>query len=368
MIDALKTLFENDVVNEEVRAQIEEAWDAKVRENKMQATAELREEFAQKYEHDKSTMVEAIDAMLSERLTAEINEFAEDRAQLAEAKAKYAVAMRENSNLLKGFVVEQLQKEIQELRTDKVAMQENYAKLEEFVVDALSNEIAEFYEDKKDLAETKVRLVREAKTHFAKVKANFIERSATAVSEMVGKSLKGEITALKEDSDTARRNDFGRKIFEAFANEYTTSHLNENSEVAKLMGVLAAKDKQLTEAKAFAAKAKTLAESANKEKSRLVESARREKIMNSLVAPLGKDQREIMTDLLESVQTDRLQKSFDKYLPSVIDGNTPAKRKAPLTEGKEITGNRTETMTPKADVDNNAVSYTHLTLPTTPYV
>jgi len=76
--------------------------------------------------------------------------------------------------------------------------------------------------------------------------------------------------------------------------------------------------------------------------------------MSSLISPLGKYQREIMTDLLESVQTDRLQKSFDKYLPSVIDGNTPAKRKAPLTEGKEITGNRTEQpkMTTKADESN----------------
>lgn len=361
MIDALKTLFENDVVSADIKAQIEEAWEAKVQENRMQATADLREEFAQKYEHDKSTMVEAIDALLSERLSEEIAEFAEDRKQLAEAKAKYAVAMRENANLLKGFVAEQLANEIKELRMDKKVMAENYAKLEEFIVDALSNEIAEFYEDKKDLAETKVRLVREAKTHFAKVKKDFIERSATAVSEMVGKSLKGEITALKEDIDTARRNDFGRKIFEAFANEYTTSHLNENSEVSKLMSVLAAKDKQLVEAKAFATKAKILAETVNKEKSRLIETARREKIMNSLVAPLGKDQREIMTDLLESVQTDRLQKSFDKYLPSIIDGNTPAKRKAVLSEGKEITGNRTETMTQtKADADNNVIDIKRL--------
>ena len=64
MIDALKTLFENDVVSEEIRAQIEEAWEAKVRENKQSVTAELREEFAQKYEHDKQTMVEAIDMLL----------------------------------------------------------------------------------------------------------------------------------------------------------------------------------------------------------------------------------------------------------------------------------------------------------------
>jgi len=360
MIDALKTLFENDVVSTEVRAQIEEAWEAKVQENRMQATADLREEFAGKYEHDKATMVEAIDSLLSERLAEEIAEFADDRKQLAEAKAKYVVAMRENANLLKGFVSNQLASEIKELRADKVAMAENYAKLEEFIVEALAGEIAEFNEDKKDLAATKVKLVREAKTHFAKVKANFIERSATAVSEMVGKSLKSEIHALKEDIDAARSNDFGRKIFEAFANEYTTSHLNENSEVSKLMGVLAAKDKQLAEAKTFATKAKTLAESANKEKSRLVESAKREKIMNSLISPLGKAQREIMTDLLESVQTDRLQKSFDKYLPSVIDGNTPAKRKAQINEGKEVTGNRTEPMTQHKADDSNVLDIRRL--------
>jgi len=350
MIDALKTLFENDVVSEEIRAQIEEAWEAKVRENKQSVTAELREEFAAKYEHDKETMVEAIDSMLSERLEAEINEFAEDRAQLAEAKAKYAIAMRENSTLLKGFVVEQLQKEIKELHADKQAMAENYAKLEEFVVDALSNEIAEFYEDKKGLAETKVRLVREAKSHFEKVKKNFIERSATAVSEMVGKQLKSEISSLKEDIDSARRNDFGRKIFEAFAAEYGTSYLNEKSETAKLMKVLDAKDKQLSEAKAFAAKAKQIAESVNVEKQRLIESAERTKIMNELVSPLSKDQREIMTDLLESVQTARLRASFDKYLPAVIDGNTPAKKKAVLSEAKEVTGNREQTnVSSKAD-------------------
>ena len=45
MIDALKTLFENDVVSEDIRAQIEEAWEGKIKANKMQVTAELREEF-----------------------------------------------------------------------------------------------------------------------------------------------------------------------------------------------------------------------------------------------------------------------------------------------------------------------------------
>ena len=60
MLDALKTLFENDVVSEEVRHEIEEAWNSRIKENRQAVTAELREEFAQKYEHDKSTMVESL--------------------------------------------------------------------------------------------------------------------------------------------------------------------------------------------------------------------------------------------------------------------------------------------------------------------
>jgi hypothetical protein len=356
MLDALKTLFEGNALSEEVKAELQEAWDAKIKENRQEVTAELREEFAQKYEHDKQTMVEAIDKMLEERLAEEISEFHEDRNQLAEAKAKYAVAMRENAGLMKNFVVEQLKDEIKELHEDRRVMANKYAKLEDFVVESLAKEIAEFHEDKKDLAETKVRLVREAKTHFNKVKSNFIERSAKAVSETVDKSLRSEIGQLKEDIEEARKNDFGRKLFEAFASEYSNSYLNEKSETAKLLKVVNVKDKQLAEAKVAAKKAIQLAESQQQKNKQLTESQRREKIMSSLVAPLSKDQQEIMTDLLESVQTDRLQKSFEKYLPSVIDGNTPAKRKAVLSEGKEVTGNRDQqtqmTQQPKADDSN----------------
>ena len=42
-----------------------------------------------------------------------------------------------------------------------------------------------------------------------------------------------------------------------------------------------------------------------------------------------------------------------RYLPAVIDGKSPAKQKATLTEGKEVTGNRDQiTISSKADADN----------------
>ena len=359
MIDALKTLFENDVVSEEIRAELEEAWNSKIKENRMQVTAELREEFAKKYEHDKNQMVESIDTMLTQRLQEEISEFADDRKQLAEAKAKYAVAMRENANLLKGFVMQQLGKEVSELHEDQKVMADKFGKLEEFVVEALTKEIAEFYEDKQDLAETKVRLVREAKKHFKKVKNTFIEKSAKLVSETVSKNLNKEITALKEDIEVARQNDFGRKLFESFASEYANSYLNEKSETAKLLKVVDTKNRQLAEAKKIVDKTTTLTEAKSAEIKKINESVERNKIMNELITPLGKDQRDIMSDLLESVQTPKLKKAFDKYLPTVIEGNGPAKKKA-LTEGKAITGNKEELTLVDKKQDENVIDIRRL--------
>ena len=344
MLDALKSLFENNVISEEIRVEIQEAWDKKIAEERLSVTAELREEFASKYEHDKAQMVEAIDSMVSDKLAEEISEFTDDRKQLAEARAKYAIAMRENANLLKEFVMQSLKKEVTELHDDQKVMSDKFGNLEEFVVEALSKEIAEFQEDKKDLAETKVRLVREAKKHLNKVKSTFVEKSAKLVSDIVGKGLTKEISQLKEDIDSARKNDFGRKIFETFSNEYTNSYLNEKSETAKLMKVVDLKEKQIAEVKAEAEESKKIVESKDSEIKKISDAAKRKDIMDELTAPLSKDQREIMKDLLESVQTDRLVKQFDKYMPAVIDGKTPEKKKATLTEAeaKSITGNKEE--------------------------
>ena len=360
MLEALKSLFENSALSEEVRSELEEAWNAKVKENRLQATSELREEFAKKYEHDKSTMVEAIDSLVTDRLAEEIKEFHEDRKQLAEAKAKFAVAQRQNANLLKGFVAESLAKEIKELHSDQKAMADKFVALEDFVVESLAKELAEFYEDKKDLAETKVRLVREGKAHVDRVKRDFITKSAALVSETVSKGLKKEINALKEDIESARKNDFGRKLFEAFANEYSHSYLNEKSDTAKLLKVVDAKDRQLAEAKAAAVKAIKLAESKANEVKMINESVSRNATISKLISPLSKDQQSIMTDLLESVQTTKLQAAFDKYLPAVIDGKGPAKQKAVLSEAKEITGNRTQNDVRQAGDDNNVVDLKRL--------
>lgn len=359
MLDALKTLFENNVISEEIKADIEKAWEARLTEARSQVTQELREEFAQRYEHDKAVMVEAIDRMMTDRLSEEIQEFIEDRNQLAEAKARYAVKMQKDSQLMKEFVSRQLASEVKELHEDQKVMASKFKTLEKFVVEALAQEIAEFHLDKKDLAETKVKLVREGREAMGKMKEQFIKRAAQLVESTVEKTLKQEIGQLREDIESARRNDFGRKLFEAFASEYQGSYLNEKSETAKLLKVIDLKELEVAAAKNAVAEARLIAESKEAEVKALMESKQRQEIMHELLAPLAKDQKAIMTELLESVQTTKLNSSFEKYLPAVIAGEAPQKKKQALVEAKEVTGNK-ETNSVSSSADHNIVDIRRL--------
>jgi len=291
MIDIVKQLFENDVISEEMKSEIESAWSSRIQENRDQVTAELREEFAQKYEHDKSTMVEAVDKMVSDRLASELSELAEDRNQLIEAKAKYAKKMSEDAKKMEGFVLQKLASELSELHEDRKNVAANFAKLESFIVDALSKEIAEFHTDKKDLAETKVKLVRENKAKFENVKSEFIAKTAKLVENVVKTKLSNEISQLKEDIETARRNDFGRRIFESFASEYASSHLNEKSETAKLLQMVKQKEEALAEASKVIEEKDKLVESKERELRVVNDMASRKDVMNELLGPLTGDKK-----------------------------------------------------------------------------
>ena len=270
-------------------------------------------------------------------------------------KVKYAQKMQADAALMKEFVTRQLASEVLELHEDQKVMASKFGMLETFVVEALAQEIAEFYKDKQDLAETKVRLVREGREQLAKVKETFVQRAAEMVDTLVTEGLTTEITSLKEDIESARRSDFGRKLFEAFAAEYQTSYLNEKSETAKLLKVIDLKTAELTEAQAHVVMAQKVIESKKAEVQSLKESQERQAIMNELLAPLNREQQSIMSELMESVKTSKLVESFDKYLPAVVAGKAPVQQKQALVEAKEITGNKVSNTTRSSEQDTNII-------------
>jgi hypothetical protein len=342
MFDQLKPLLESGIMNQETAKVINEAWEAKLNEAREQVRGELRQEFATKYEHDKNVMVEALDKMVTESLQSEIAEFQTERQAMNEDRVKAQVKLSEMASKFNNFMTTKLAEEIRELRSERQIQLEGREKLEKFVVNALAREISEFEQDKKAVVEAKVKLVAEAKQQLEALKQRFIAESAKKVSDGISKQLKGEISQLKEDIKSAQENTFGRRLFEAFAAEYSTTHLNEKAETRKLMSALAAKEQQLAESVKTIATAKKLVESKEREVRVIKESNLRERTMGELLGTLNEDKAEVMKNLLESVQTPKLKVAFDKYLPAVL--NTASKpvatKRQVIAESVEVTGDK----------------------------
>lgn len=364
MLDAIKPLLESGLINEDIGTQLNEAWEAKLNEARQQVRAELHEEFAQRYEHDRSVMVEALDKMMTANLSEEIREFAEERKAMNEDRVQAKLKLRENAAKFNDFMVTKLAEEIRELRTDRKAQMEGQQKLEQFVVHALAREIKEFAQDRQAVVEAKVKLVAEGRKQLEALKAKFIAESAKKLSTAVAGQLKGELSQLKEDIKIARENNFGRKIFESFASEFSVTHLNEKAETRKVMNVLAAKEQQLAEATAKLQQAAKLVESKDREVRIIKESSQREKTMGQLLSTLNAEKAEVMRALLESVQTPKLENAFNKYLPAVLNtGSEIAPAKKALTESVivEATGDKTaKTVAEVEHTDDNVIDIKRL--------
>lgn len=341
MFDKLKPLLDSGLINEDIGRELNEAWESKLVEAREMVRAELREEYAQRYEHDKTVMVEALDKMVTEGLTAELHQVAAEKQNLAEDRVKFQSKMKESATKFNSFLVTKLAEEIGELRRDRRMHTEGVEKLEGFVVAALAREISEFARDKRDVVETKVRLVREARGKLENLKTRFVKESSEKMSRAVSRHLKTELNQLQEDIQAARENNFGRRIFEAYAAEFGATHLNERAELKKLHNMIAHKDKKLSEAITFTQRAKVLVEKKERELRIIKESNERDGTLEDLLRPLNADKQEVMRNLLESVQTNRLKNAFEKYLPAVLEDRSARTRRVIAEQVSTVTGDKT---------------------------
>lgn len=354
VIDALKPLLESGLVNEETREAINEAWQNKVKELQSSLRTEIREEFAGRYEHDRSVMVKTLDKMVADTLTPEVKKIKEERIEVAKLKIQTVKEMKTAAKKFNTFATRALAEELAEFAGERKVSKTHAAKLERFIMASLAEEITEFSQDKQALTETRVKLITEAKSQLAELKAKFIERSSKAVSKIVAETLNHEITQLHEDIKVARQNNFGRKIFEAFSTEFTGTHLNENAEVRKLRNQLITANSQLSEAKTIAVTKAKLVESKDRDLKRAENRNQREKVLNELLSPLDKKKQAVMSQLLESVQNNKLRSAYDKYLPAVLDNKagTVITGKAML---RETAGDKNVRIVPMAESDINDI-------------
>ena len=223
-------------------------------------------------------------------------------------------------------------------------MREKLRSLENFLLKQLSEEITEFHNDKKALVEQRVKVVSEGKRHLQETKRKFLQRAAKVVESKIEQTLRAEMSQFKDDIRVARENEFGRKMFESFAAEFMTSHLNEGTELRKLQKTIEAKDAEMTKLRESVAKSQRIVESMDTRLRATQDLVERQRVMNELLAPLSKDRRQVMTELLETVQTKNLQTTYNKYLPSVLNETVKSKTtdRENLNESSRtaVTGNR----------------------------
>ena len=358
MFEAIKPLLDSGILNEETREVLEAALKSKLEEARETIRAEIREEMAKRYEHDKANMVEALDRMVNETLQAEVTKLAEERADAMQDRVAQTQKMLAKARMFESFMKDALANEMREFRADRAGYKTAISKLQGFVSESLKSEISEFAEDKADLARTKVALVTEGKAKIAETRKQFIAKSAKLVEATVKSTLRNELKQLKTDIAEAKENNFGRKIFEAFATEFSATHLNERADVKKLINQLGKMEQQLVETKQIADQAAEHAALRDREIKKINESVERKTKLDELLKPLSKEKAAVMKELLESVPTVRLSDAFKKYLKPVMEGAaTPAKQQI-VESHKEVTGDRAQTV--NTEVKNNIVEIRRL--------
>lgn len=281
MDEILQKLLQSELLSEETKAEISEQWTTSVESFKTQ----VREETAN-----------------------------EVRAQLAE---QWINERDELVTKVDGFVAEALVKEIAELKAD----------IERF----------------RDLEAEYAEKIVEEKHKMAEEVAGELDQLVDKIDAFFEVRLAAELDELKEDLEVVKQNEFGRKIYEAFASTFATAHVDDESAQSQLK-VVEAKVVDLQQALT------------NSEEQRL--AVVREAKLEKLLASLTGKKREQMEMVLKNIETERLEESYKFFIGRILKEDVAAQA-ATLTEGT-VDEKKTTVVTGDAPVESAPVQATPL--------
>lgn len=288
MDEILQKLLSSELLSEDAKAEISTQW---------------------------TTAVEQYKKTVSEEVTLGV------RAELAEQWSKEREALVES---VESFIEAKLLEEISELKADIESFRDLEAEYAKKLV-----------EEKHAIAEG---LTKELDSLIDKMDAFFELR------------LTEEFSELREDLEVVKQNEFGRRIFEAFATEFNRAHIDEDSVQAKLSAAIS----KLEDAEKTISK---LEES----QSKLVRESKMEKIL----APLSGKKREQMKFVLANVETSRLEEAYTHFIGRVLkdepSSQSPevADSKTQLTESANVvvTGDESAVITPSQAATGDKFSH-----------
>lgn len=241
MEELLQKLLEAEVLSEETKKELEEAFNAKlndaVESAKKDAAADVRTELTEQWVQERDALIEAIDAKVDEFLKTELEELKEDIDRFRDLEAEHA----------------------------------------------------------EKLVEAKAQMSDELKSDLAEL----VEK----IDAFLEIRLAAEVEELREDIEAVRKNEFGRRIFEAFVEEYSSSYADDES----IEGTLRETQERLSDT-----------ENALEEAERKLAKMERERKLNKVLSPLSGRQKDVMEAILKNVSTDQLEEGYKTFIGRVL--------------------------------------------------
>ena len=263
-------------------------------------------------------MDEILQKLLSSELLSE-----ETRTELTEQFNLAVAALKEDLEVtVKAELTEQFIKEKDAL------VESTDSKVETLI----AKEIAELKEDIAAFRDLEVEFAEkllEEKHKMADTLAEEIDQLVDKLDQFLEMRLSEEMSELREDIDLAKKNEFGRKIFEAFAAEFNISYADEKSLTFKLKEA----QKQASAAEAKIAK---LEES--------VKQTTRKQKLDECLSTLTGFKREQMELLLANVATEKLDEAYNRYIGRILAEDKKDDKKV-LSEGKKVVTGKTTVAT-----------------------
>lgn len=189
----------------------------------------------------------------------------------------------------------------------------------------LAEEITEFKSDVEEHRDEKAAYAEklvEAKGQMAEQLKEDLGELVEKLDKFLEVRLTAELDELREDIEEQKKKEFGKKVFEAFVNEYKSHYAGDES----LEGTLRETEQRLEDAL-------TSLEKIEDEKNKLL----REKKMKEVLAPLSGRQKEVMEAILQSVDTGMLVEAYNTYLPRIMkDANVKQETKTSEKETKVL--------------------------------
>lgn len=196
----------------------------------------------------------------------------------------------------------------------RAELTEQWVAEKDTLVEAIDTKVGEMLEQEIEELKEDIERFRDLEAEYAEklveAKAAMGDELKADLSDLVEKidaflemRLAAEVEELKEDINTVRKNQFGKKVFEAFVEEFMSEFADEESAETNLRETearLADTEEQLKEAE------------------RKLGGMERESKMADVLSPLSGRAKEVMEAILRNVDTKNLEEGYKTFIGRVV--------------------------------------------------